>query len=61
VVRVLIELGLTADDARALDNYALRKACYRGHVDVAELLKDTYELPTLGVTEKDIVQWTQEA
>jgi ankyrin repeat protein len=38
VVRVLVELGLTADDARVHDNDALRYACCNGHVSVVRVL-----------------------
>ena len=36
--------GLTADDSRADDNYALRLAAEYGHVDVLKWLHETFGL-----------------
>ncbi len=36
--------GLTADDVRASDNYALRYSCAKGHLEVAKWLVATFDL-----------------
>ena len=39
------EWELTADDARANENYALKLAAYNGHVEALKVLIEYYEIP----------------
>ncbi len=45
---------LTAADARAEDNYALRQSCANGHLPVAQWLADRYELTAADTFATDI-------
>jgi hypothetical protein len=36
--------GFTAEDARAVENYAFRRACEHGHLETAQWLVDTFGL-----------------
>jgi hypothetical protein len=56
VAQWLVErFELTADDARADDNNALRQACYYGQLDVAQWL-----IVQFGLTEEDLEDYVKE-
>jgi hypothetical protein len=49
VQQFVATLGLTAEDIREANNYALYKACANGHLELAKWLADKYELTTQDV------------
>lgn len=53
VARLASVYGVTADDARADDCYALRRACETGRRDVAEWLTETYRLDATDARSQD--------